>query len=123
VLRFHWKWSDYETKQMRHSHIASRQIIEKLGGKVLTPMPTAEEGFGIQPGGEIIHEAGTTRMGDDPKTSVLNRYCQAHEAKNVFVVDAGPFVSNAHKNATWTIMALAWRTADYIGEQTRKGSL
>jgi choline dehydrogenase-like flavoprotein len=123
VLRFHWKWSDYETKQMRHSHIASRQIIERLGGKVLTPMPTAEEGFGIQPGGEIIHEAGTTRMGDDPKTSVLNRYCQAHEARNVFVVDAGPFVTNAHKNATWTILALAWRTADYISEETRKGNL
>jgi choline dehydrogenase-like flavoprotein len=123
VLRFHWKWSDYETKQMRHSHIASRQIIEKLGGTVLTSMPTAEEGFGIQPGGEIIHEAGTTRMGNDPKTSVLNRYCQAHEVKNLFVADAGPFVTNAHKNATWTILALAWRTADYIAEETRKGNL
>jgi choline dehydrogenase-like flavoprotein len=123
VLRFHWKWSDYETRQMRHSHIASRQIIEKLGGTVLTPMPTAEEGFGIQPGGEIIHEAGTTRMGDDAKTSVLNRYCQAHEVKNLFVADAGPFVTNAHKNATWTILALAWRTADYIADQTRKGNL
>ncbi len=123
VLRFHWKWSDYETKQMRHAHVTAREIIEKLGGKVLTPMPTEEHGVGIQPGGEIIHEAGTTRMGDSPQTSVLNKYCQAHDAKNVFVVDAGPFVGNAHKNATWTILALSLRTGEYIAEERRKGNL
>ena len=78
-----------------------------MGGTVLTPMPTKESGYGIRPGGEIIHEAGTTRMGDSPATSVLNKYCQAHEVKNLFVADAGPFVTNAHKNATWTILALA----------------
>jgi len=123
VLRFHWKWSDYETKQMRHAHVAAREIIEKLGGTVLTKMPTEESGWGIQPGGEIIHEAGTTRMGESPRTSVLNRWCQAHDARNVFVADGGPFVTNAHKNATWTILALAWRTAEYIVEERRKGSL
>ncbi len=123
VLRFHWRWSEYETKQMRHSHLICRELIEKMGGKVLTPMPTAEQGYGIQTGGEIIHEAGTTRMGDSPRTSVLNKYSQAHDAKNVFVADAGPFVSNAHKNATWTILALAWRTGEYIAEERRKGNL
>jgi choline dehydrogenase-like flavoprotein len=123
VLRFHWKWSDYETKQMRHAHVTAREIIEKLGGTVLTPMPTEEEGFGIQPGGEIIHEAGTTRMGDEPRTSVLNKWCQAHDAKNVFVTDAGPFVTNSHKNATWTILALAMRTGEYIAEERGKGNL
>jgi choline dehydrogenase-like flavoprotein len=123
VLRFHWKWSDYETKQMRHSHLISREIIEKMGGKVLTPMPTAEQGYGILAGGEIIHEAGTTRMGDSPRTSVLNKYSQAHDVKNLFVADAGPFVSNAHKNCTWTILALAWRTGEYIAEERRKGNL
>jgi choline dehydrogenase-like flavoprotein len=86
-------------------------------------MPTAESGYGIQTGGEIIHEAGTTRMGDSPRTSVLNRYAQAHDAKNVFVADAGPFTTNAHKNATWTILALAWRTGEYIAEERRKGNL
>jgi choline dehydrogenase-like flavoprotein len=123
ILRFHWKWSDYEHKQMRHAHITCREIIEKMGGRVTTPMPTSESGFGIQTGGEIIHEAGTTRMGDSPRTSVLNKYCQAHDAKNVFVADSGPFVSNAHKNMTWTILALAWRTADYIAGERRKGNL
>jgi len=123
VLRFHWKWADSETKQMRHAHLMAREIIEKVGGTVLTPMPTEEQGFGIQPGGEIIHEAGTTRMGDSPGTSVLNKWCQAHDARNVFVTDAGPFVSNAHKNATWTILALAMRTAEHIADERKKGSL
>jgi choline dehydrogenase-like flavoprotein len=62
-------------------------------------------------------------MGSSPRTSVLNSWCQAHDAKNVFVADAGPFVSNAHKNATWTILALAWRTADHVANERRKGNL
>jgi choline dehydrogenase-like flavoprotein len=59
------------------------------------------------------------RLGDDPKASALNKYCQAHEVKNLFVADAGPFVSQADKNLTWTIMALAWRTSEYIAEQRK----
>ena len=62
-------------------------------------------------------------MGNDPKTSVLNAQCQAHDVKNVFVADGGPFVSQADKNLTWTIMALAWRTADYIADERKKGNL
>jgi choline dehydrogenase-like flavoprotein len=62
-------------------------------------------------------------MGKDPARSVLNEWCQAHEAKNVFVCDGGPFVSQADKNATWTILALAMRTSEYIADQTKKGSL
>ncbi len=123
VLRFHWKWADAETLQMRHAHLVAREIIDKMGGKVLGKMPTREHEYGIQPGGEIIHEAGTTRMGESAATSVLNRNGQAHEVKNLFVADAGPFVTNPHKNATWTIMALAWRTADFIAAESRRGNL
>ena len=77
----------------------------------------------ISRGGAIIHEVGTVRMGDDPQTSVLNKYCQAHDVKNLFVADAGPFVSNADKNPTHTIVALAWRTAEYLAEEMRKGNV
>ena len=84
-------------------------------------MPTAEQDYGIAPGGRIIHEVGVTRMGNDPSTSVLNKYCQAHDAKNVFVADGGPFVSQADKNCTWTILALAMRTAEYIADQRKTG--
>jgi choline dehydrogenase-like flavoprotein len=59
-------------------------------------------------------------MGDDPKVSVVNKYCQAHDVKNLFVADAAPFVSNPDKNPTLTICALAWRTAEYLAEEMRK---
>jgi choline dehydrogenase-like flavoprotein len=77
----------------------------------------------ISRGGAIIHEVGTVRMGDDPQTSALNQFCQAHEVKNLFVADAAPFVSNADKNPTHTIVALAWRTAEYLAEEMRKGNV
>ena len=123
VLRFHFKWSDYEYKQVKHMQETFRAIITEMGGTPFGDMPTAEQGYGIEAGGRIIHEVGVTRMGDDPATSVLNKYCQAHDVKNVFVADAGPFVSQADKNCTWTILALAMRTAEYIADQRKGGKL
>jgi choline dehydrogenase-like flavoprotein len=123
VLRFHFKWSDHELNQVRHMQQTFREIIAALGGTPLEPMPDKSDGYGIKAGGEIIHEAGTTRMGDNPRTSVLDRYCRAHDVPNLFVADAGPFVSNADKNLTWTIMALSMRTSEYIAEERRKGNL
>ena len=62
-------------------------------------------------------------MGTDPKTSVLNGYCQAHEVKNLFVTDGSAFTTSSEKNPTLTIMAQSLRAADYIKEQRRKGEL
>ncbi|MDA2930962.1 GMC family oxidoreductase [Acidobacteria bacterium AH-259-O06] len=123
VLRFHITWSDYEYEQVKHMQETFREIVHTLGGTPLTPMPTKEEGYGISKPGQIIHELGVTRMGNDPKTSVLNKYCQAHDVKNLFVVDGGPFVSQADKNPTWTILALAMWSSEYMAEERRKGNL
>lgn len=123
VLRFNVTWSDNELKQAQHMQDTFREIVDTMGGTVLTPEPTADEDYGLLKPGRIIHEVGVTRMGDDPRTSVLNAMCQAHEVKNLFVADAGPFVSQAHKNPTWTILALAWRTSDYIAEEMQRGNL
>ncbi|HSF16046.1 MAG TPA: GMC family oxidoreductase [Vicinamibacteria bacterium] len=123
VLKFHFEWSENELLQVKHMHETFHAIIEHLGGTPLTPIPTREEDFGILPGGRIIHEVGVTRMGSSPRTSVLNAFCQAHEVKNLFVADGGPFVSNPNKNPTWTILALAMRTGEYIAEERRKGTL
>jgi choline dehydrogenase-like flavoprotein len=123
VLRFHAKFSEHEVNQAKHMQETFREIIHEMGGTPLSPMPTREQLYGLEPVGRIIHEVGTTRMGDDPKTSVLNANCQAHDVKNLFVADAGPFVSNAHKNCTWTILALAMRTSEYISQQRNQGSL
>jgi len=123
VLRFHWKWADHEYKQVKHMQETFRALIAEMGGEPFGPMPSAEKGYGIAAGGVIIHELGGTRMGDDPKTSVVNRWCQAHECKNLFVVDGGPFVSQADKNPTWTILALSLRTSTYITDQMKQGAL
>jgi choline dehydrogenase-like flavoprotein len=85
--------------------------------------PTAEQDYGLNLPGEIIHEVGTVRMGSDPKTSALNKWQQAHDVKNLFVVDAGPFVSQGDKNCTWTILALSMRASRHIVTERKAGKL
>jgi choline dehydrogenase-like flavoprotein len=123
VLRFHFKWTDNELRQAQHMHDTFQSILETMGGTVTRPRPNFMAGDGISMGGEIIHELGTIRMGSDPNASVLNKHCQAHEVKNLFVADAAPFVSNPDKNPTLSIIALAWRTAEYLAEEMRKGNV
>jgi choline dehydrogenase-like flavoprotein len=129
VLRFHWEWSEHELKQAQHQVRTFAEIIQAMGGTTTggrrggNAAPGAPGTQVISRGGAIIHEIGVTRMGDDPKTSVLNKYSQAHDVKNLFVADGGPFVSNPDKNPTLTIIALAWRTAEYLAEEMRKGNV
>jgi choline dehydrogenase-like flavoprotein len=122
VLRFKFKWSDHETKQAAHMHATFRSMIEGMGGRVLGT-PQTDGNKAIYPGGGIIHEVGTTCMGADPKATVLNPFCQAWDVKNLFVADGGPFVSNADKNPTLSIMALAWRTCDHVMAEMKKGNI
>jgi choline dehydrogenase-like flavoprotein len=124
VLRFHFKWSEYEVRQAKDMQETFRAIIEAAGGEYKTKTPiSGERPFGIAEGGKIIHEVGTARMGADPKSSVLNGYCQAHDVKNVFVVDGAPLVTNPDKNPTLTIMALSWRASEYLLDEAKKGNL
>jgi choline dehydrogenase-like flavoprotein len=120
VLRFHYKWTDAEVKQAKHMQETFQSIMHEMGAIVTSPMMGPENSYGLEKPGNIIHEVGTVRMGDDPKTSALNKWCQAHDCKNLFVVDAAPFVQQGDKNATWTILALSMRTSEYILSQRQK---
>jgi choline dehydrogenase-like flavoprotein len=71
------------------------------------------------PPGWSIHEIGTARMGDDPKTSVTDRFGRLHEVPNVYLADAAPFVSGGTQNTTWSILALCWRAMDHLKEDLR----
>ena len=122
VLRFHWKWSEHETRQAAHMQKTFADIIAAMGG-TLTGTVQSDGARAIARGGQIIHEVGTCKMGDDPATSVLNQWGQSWEVKNLFVADGASFVSNADKNPTLSILALAWRTSDYIVEQLKRGDL
>jgi len=123
VLRFNYTWSDHELKQSKHMHETFEEIFHAMDGKILGEKPGKEEDYGLAAPGRIIHEVGTTRMGNNPKTSVTNPIEQLHDASNVFVVDGGPFVSQADKNPTWTILALSWRTSEYIVDQLKKKAI
>jgi choline dehydrogenase-like flavoprotein len=94
-----------------------------MGGEVFSAMPTRERGYGIATGGSIIHELGTVRMGSNARDSALNEWSQAWDCRNLFLADGGPFVSQADKNPTWTIMAMAMRTSDRILELRRSGQI
>ncbi len=71
--------------------------------------------------GGAIHEHGTCRMGADPKRSALNKYCQSHEVRNLFVVDGAAFPTATEKNPTLTILANAWRATDYLAAEMSAG--
>ena len=124
VLRFHWQWSDNEIKMAKDMQDTFRSIVEAGGGTFLsTATADGPRPYGIADGGVIIHEIGTARMGSNPKTSVLNGYCQAHDVKNLFVTDGAGFVTNADKNPTLTILALSWRASEYLLSEAKKGNL
>ncbi|HMQ49543.1 MAG TPA: GMC family oxidoreductase [Saprospiraceae bacterium] len=114
VLRFNYKWSDYEKRQARHMQHTFEEILTNMGATILSEKGTAANDYGLNKPGEIIHEVGTARMGSDPRDSATNAFGKLHEVPNVYITDAATFPSQADKNPTWTIMALAWRTADHL---------
>ena len=117
VLRFHYQFSDNERRMAEDMVATAQEMFEAAGIEVVGVDRT------VLTEGWSIHELGTARMGRDPKTSVLNQFQQSHDVPNLFVVDGSSHVSASCQNPTWTIMALAWRSCDYLADQLRKGSL
>jgi choline dehydrogenase-like flavoprotein len=90
-------------------------VAEAAGFEILSKNATPN------PPGYSIHEVGTCRMGDDPQKSVLNRFNQSHDHKNLFVVDGAGFTSSGWQNPTMTILSLSMRASEYLaGEMTRQ---
>jgi choline dehydrogenase-like flavoprotein len=124
VLRFNVKWSEHEILQAKHMKETFKEIMHNMGAIVTWGGNDDEKNnYGLSRPGEIIHEAGTVRMGNDPKRSALNKWTQAHDCKNLFCVDGGPFVSQADKNITWTILALSMRASEYIIDEMKRQNL
>ncbi len=117
VLQFNYKFGDNEKKMCEDMANAAQEMFENAGFEIVNvDRQVLTEGWSI-------HELGTARMGSDPKTSVLNQFQQSHDVKNLFVVDGSSHVSASCQNPTWTIMALAWRSCDYLVSEFRKGNL
>jgi len=122
ALRFHWQWSEHETRQAAHMQQTFADLIEAMGGRPRKP-PEADGAKAIAPGGSISHEVGGAMMGADPRKSVVDPWCRTWDVANLFVADGAPFPSMPDKNPTLTIMANAWRVADHILDGMRRKEL
>ena len=124
VLQFHTSHSEYEIKQAKHMMETFSEILHAMGAIITHGQDNnAANNWGLHAPGNIIHEAGTVRMGNDPKTSPLNKWSQAHDCKNLFCMDGGPFVSQADKNITWTILALSMRASEHLVDELKKNNI
>jgi len=124
VLKFNVKWSDHEVKQAKHMKETFKEIMHSMGAVITWGGDDGpENSYGLESPGKIIHEAGTVRMGNDAKSSALNKHNQAHDCKDLFVVDGGAFVSQADKNITWTILALSMRASEYLMDEMKKRNI
>ncbi|HEX9293873.1 MAG TPA: GMC family oxidoreductase [Gemmatimonadales bacterium] len=117
ALRFNYQFGDNEKKMCEDMAAAGKEMLEAAGIEVIgVDKNILTEGWSI-------HELGTARMGNDPKTSVLNQFQQSHDVKNLFVVDGSSHVSASCQNPTWTIMALAWRSCEHLADEFKRGNL
>ena len=111
--RVHIQYGENERKLFQAMRRETRRILEASGVDIISDS--------LDPA--TNHELGGCRMGNDPRRSVVNAFCQSHDIPNLFVVDGSVFPSASEKNPTLTIMALAARTADYMAERFRRAEL
>jgi choline dehydrogenase-like flavoprotein len=117
VLRFHIKFGDNEKKMAEDMADTAGEMLHQAGFQVLS------KNSDLLTEGYSIHELGTSRMGTDPKKSVVNQFQQSHDVKNLLVVDGSTHVSASCQNPTWTIMSLCWRSCDHLADELKKGNV
>ena len=117
VLNFQCKYTDNEFNMAKDAVETLGEVCKKAGFEVLHRTDR------MFPPGYSIHELGTCRMGDNPKTSVLNKWNQSHDIKNLFVVDGSSFVTGGSQNPTMTILALSMRASEYLADQMKKRAI
>jgi len=116
--KIEYRIGDNERKMIAEMYDTAESIFRAAKAEIL-PL---QRGW-IDTLGSAIHEHGTCRMGDDPKRSALNGFCQMHDVKNLFVVDGSAFTTASEKNPTLTILALAWRATDFMAGEIQRGNI
>lgn len=117
VLHVETQYTENELNMARDAVDTSIAMAEAAKFEVLSKC------YDPGPPGYSIHELGTCRMGDNPRTSVLNQWNQSHDIKNLYVVDGSSFVSGGWQNPTMTILALSMRASEHLAEQMRQGNV
>lgn len=115
ILKMQVEYGDNDKRLFDDGREQAAEMLEAAGAKdVRMNGQYSVPGF-------CIHEVGTARMGNDPRKSVVNRFCQAHEVPNIFVTDGACWVSSGCQNPTLTMMALTVRACDQILKSARAG--
>jgi len=117
-LEIDCEWKENEIAMRKDMMNSAAEMLEAGGLKDIYTFNDEKAYPGL-----CIHEMGTARMGNDPKTSVLNKWNQLHEVKNVFNTDGACMTSSACQNPSITYMALTARAADYAVSELKKGNL
>lgn len=117
-LEIDCEWKENEIAMRKDMMNSAAEMLESGGIKNIYTFNDEKAYPGL-----CIHEMGTARMGNDPKTSVLNKWNQLHEVKNVFNTDGACMTSSACQNPSITYMALTARATDYAVEEMKKGNL
>lgn len=104
-----------DQKHVEFLSAKAEEILKEAGAKLVWKQGS---GHG-QTGGQ--HQAGTCRMGNDPATSVVDKYCRVHDLDNLYIADGSVLVNNGGFNPVLTIMALAFRTGEHIVKQWTEG--
>jgi choline dehydrogenase-like flavoprotein len=117
ALRFNYRFGENERKMAADMAVAAREMFEAAKFEIVSVSDK------MLPEGWSIHELGTARMGNNPKTSVVNQFQQSHDVSNLLVVDGSTHVNASCQNPTWTIMALCWRSCDHLADQLKKGEV
>jgi choline dehydrogenase-like flavoprotein len=118
VLHINASYGENEHAMARVMHTQLSEILDAVKVKELQAPSEKLSLFG-----KNIHECGTARMGNDPKKSVVNRFNQVHDAKNVFVTDGACFVTQGCYEPTLTIMAVSVRAAENLAAEYKRGNL
>ncbi len=109
--------SENEHNQAKDAADTAEELFKAAGWDLISKTDK------FYPPGYSIHEVGTCRMGDNPKSSVLNKWNQSHDIKNLFVVDGACFVTCGWQNPTMTILALSMRASEHLAEAMGKGEV
>jgi hypothetical protein len=117
ALRISMTHGDNEAALIDDAAAQAAEMLEAAGARNI------KEQAHVEMPGMAIHELGTARMGNDPKKSVLNAFNQAHDVKNLFVMDGASFVSSACQNPTLSMMAITVRACTHLADRFKKGEV
>lgn len=116
-MRVTFREHEHDIRMYKYMQERGRDLLTAAGATKIHDIPINDEP------GSTVHLLGTARMGNDPKTSVVDKFHRAHDVMNLFIVDGSSFVTSGRGQPTLTIQALAFRAADHIAQAAKRGEM